>query len=1124
MRRPKTLRTAVRRKAPVRRSTVTLLLERLERREVPAVVTWIGPTTGGNFADAADWSTKAVPGALDDAVIPAGDTVASSANETVNSLTATNFQITGGTFTINAVGTPSMLTDLTVNNGAELSVTGGNSPVDILGSTISGTLNVAGSGALQFESGTNNLDTGAALTGTGQFVIGVSGSQPTVSINGGLINAPTDLVLASGTIDGAGTLTIPSGATLHWVSTDASTMSGSGATDVAAGGTMLIGGTGTDTLDRTINNLGTISLDGGTGLDLASTLNNLAGGKLNINSNVNVTGNGTIANAGTITKSGTAGATTFDVVLNNTGTVNVNTGTLTLAGGGTESGTVNVPTGATLVFNSPTVPIIISTGATFTGTGTVSLTGGALNVNAPVTISGFNLSGGTLGGTGTLTLTGTPTITGGTMTGTGTTLVAQGATLTIDGTDVAVSGGRQFNVAGTLNVPGPGTLNVSGAGTSLVILPTGIFNLSGGVGLGTDTAATITNEGTFIKTNGVSTITQPFTNTGTLEVNSGTLAFPGGLTETAGTTTVATGATLVGNLTQTGGTTTLATGATLQGDVALNGGILAGNGTVNGNVTGAGAIGSTTTPGVLTINGNVDLSGPLNAVLTGINAGTQFSQLAVNGNLTLSGPLNLSNKFGATVGSQFTIINNTGTAPITGTFAGLSEGSTISSGGQNFTISFMGGPNHNSVVLTAASAPVLPTSSANSLPTNSPPTFTVSWSGSDVGGPGIATFSVFVSDNGGAFTPFVTDTAQTSAVFHGVVGHTYGFFSVATDVNGNVQPTPTSAQATTTVVATTMTGMHVVGPGPGSPPLIQVYNPDGSVKLSFMAYASNFFGGVHVALADVNGDGTPDIISGAGAGGGPHVKVFSGVDGSLLDSFMAYNVAFTGGVNVGAADINGDGKADIITGAGPGGGPHVKVWNAATATAGVPTVMASFFAYAPQFMGGVFVAGGDVSGDGIADVITGAGPGGGPHVKVFNGADLAAGGTTAIDAVNTPVDSFFAYDSNFAGGVFVAAGDVNGDGRADIITGAGAGGTSNVKVFNAVDLSTLRSFNAFNPVFLGGVDVATADVNGDDIADIVTGAGPGGGPQVKVFSGADGSVLENFYALPTAFTGGVFVG
>jgi hypothetical protein len=94
-----------------------------------------------------------------------------------------------------------------------------------------------------------------------------------------------------------------------------------------------------------------------------------------------------------------------------------------------------------------------------------------------------------------------------------------------------------------------------------------------------------------------------------------------------------------------------------------------------------------------------------------------------------------------------------------------------------------------------------PTSSVNPLPAvTTTSSFTVSWSGSDdPGGSGIARYDVFVSDNGGPFVPFMQNTTLTSATFTGVVGHTYGFYSVATDNVGHIQPTPTGSQATTTL-------------------------------------------------------------------------------------------------------------------------------------------------------------------------------------------------------------------------------------------------------------------------------------------------------------------------------------
>jgi hypothetical protein len=179
---------------------------------------------------------------------------------------------------------------------------------------------------------------------------------------------------------------------------------------------------------------------------------------------------------------------------------------------------------------------------------------------------------------------------------------------------------------------------------------------------------------------------------------------------------------------------------------------------------------------------------------------------------------------------------------------------------------------------------------------------------------------------------------------------------------------------------------------------------------SFYAYDPAFTGGVHVAAADLTGDGVAEIITGAGPSGGPHVRVIEFNGGALreLASFYAYDPAFRGGVYVAAADTTGDGVPEIITGAGPSGGPHVRVIEF---NGGALRELASFYAYDPAFRGGVSVAGGDVTGDGIAEVITGAGAGGGPHVRVI---DFSSG---------SPIDiaSFYAYDPAFTGGVRVAS-------------------------------------------------------------------------------------------------------
>src|SRR5205085_2832632 len=96
------------------------------------------------------------------------------------------------------------------------------------------------------------------------------------------------------------------------------------------------------------------------------------------------------------------------------------------------------------------------------------------------------------------------------------------------------------------------------------------------------------------------------------------------------------------NYTQTGGTTLVAAGATLRAaTVQNNGGTVGGAGTVLGNLQGTGAVSPGSSPGLLTVNGNVNLGGPLVAELNGTTPGTQYDQLAVNGTVTLGGPLNL---------------------------------------------------------------------------------------------------------------------------------------------------------------------------------------------------------------------------------------------------------------------------------------------------------------------------------------------------------------------------------------------------------------------------------------------------------------------------------------------------
>jgi len=288
---------------------------------------------------------------------------------------------------------------------------------------------------------------------------------------------------------------------------------------------------------------------------------------------------------------------------------------------------------------------------------------------------------------------------------------------------------------------------------------------------------------------------------------------------------------------------------------------------------------------------------------------------------------------------------------------------------------------------------------------------------------------------------------------------------------------------------------------------------------SILAFDAAFVDGVNVAGGDLNGDGVADIIAGA-AGGSSGLKVFDGVTNEIIRDFSVFEQGFANGISVAAGDLNGDGIDDIIAGAGAGGDGRVRVIDGSspeTLADGEPAdVLWDFLAFGPGYTGSLQVASGDVTGDGVADVVVGAGEG--SAVRVFDG------------ATRTLLLQFDAFEPSFTDGVRVAVGDINGDGRDDIVTGSGPGGGSRVRVFDGADLGSGNSllmpeFQPFEPDFANGVNVATGDLDGDGHAEILVGAGAGSVPEVKVFGAAsDGGPameLESFLAFDAAYQSGV---
>ena len=144
----------------------------------------------------------------------------------------------------------------------------------------------------------------------------------------------------------------------------------------------------------------------------------------------------------------------------------------------------------------------------------------------------------------------------------------------------------------------------------------------------------------------------------------------------------------------------------------------------------------------------------------------------------------------------------------------------------------------------------------------------------------------------------------------------------------------------------------LVASGAGSEPIVKIFSLNGKLVNSSYVYEKKFRGGVKIAVANLDGrqiHNQPEIIVAPGAGRDPQVKIF---DSSLKikKQFLAYKTNWRGGVNISAGDINNDGIAEIVLGANQGAAPHVRIFD------GEENLIESFYAWSESFKGGVNLA------------------------------------------------------------------------------------------------------------------------------------------------------------------------
>lgn len=260
-----------------------------------------------------------------------------------------------------------------------------------------------------------------------------------------------------------------------------------------------------------------------------------------------------------------------------------------------------------------------------------------------------------------------------------------------------------------------------------------------------------------------------------------------------------------------------------------------------------------------------------------------------------------------------------------------------------------------------------------------------------------------------------------------------------------------------------------VSAGRGERPLVRLFNYQGWLLTEFPAYAENYQLGLKVVAADLDGDGRDEILTGPLDGGSPHLRIFQyQPDGFvLINEFFPFDKDLRNGLNLAVGDVNNDSQPEIIVSQNLGGEPKVRIYNKKL------SLLNEFEAYSNNFKGGVNLAVSDLDRDGQAEIITGAGSGGGPHVRVFNDQGQVK-------------NQFFAYQENFKGGVSLAVADLDHNPSPEIITGAGFGGGPHIRIFDRLGQPKLISnFFSFDHDFRGGVEVAVGDVDNDGLQEII---------------------------------------
>jgi hypothetical protein len=296
---------------------------------------------------------------------------------------------------------------------------------------------------------------------------------------------------------------------------------------------------------------------------------------------------------------------------------------------------------------------------------------------------------------------------------------------------------------------------------------------------------------------------------------------------------------------------------------------------------------------------------------------------------------------------------------------------------------------------------------------------------------------------------------------------------------------------------------------------VKIWSTSGKLIRKFSAYSSNVLtGGVNVAVGDVNGDNLLEIITSPRNSKPPTIKVFSLQGTNLNYNFNAYDVNYKGGVSIAVADVNNDGKAEIITVPMTKATAEVKVYGLVGGKY-FSQVATKFIAYSKSYTGGAALSVGDVNNDGKLEIVTTPTVNAAPKIKVF----IPKNGTYVASSLGIA-----AYDIKFLGGLNSFVGDIDHNGKNEIVTAPNAGLASTIKSIGMGSNGKLKILNpgflAYPKSFKGGASITTLDTNKDGYDEIITVAGSNGDAIVRVFNRNGKQLGKDFKAYASSADGG----